>query len=148
MICSNRTGLYYDRKVKMSQIETTLSKCNVLTFSRPKSVIDIWTSSCLISEGTAFSSGKPLGQKYFDSLSQGRKWRVRAGEGTAVDFCLSRSAQSYSVHLRGCGTGMELGMGHEQPGTPSYRITESHWPLCSSLCWGTNPDSNPEILWD
>ena len=29
----------------MSQIETTQSKCNVLTFSWPKTVIDIWTSS-------------------------------------------------------------------------------------------------------
>lgn len=80
----------------MSQIGTTLSKCNVLTFSWPNSVIDIRTSSFLVSEGAAFSSGKPLGQKYFDWLCQGRKWRVSAGEGTAVDFCSSRSAPSIS----------------------------------------------------
>lgn len=32
-----------------------------------------------------------------------------------------------------------------------HPLTELQNPidlLCSSLCWGTNPDSNPEILWD
>lgn len=115
----------------MSQIETALSKCNVLTFSWPKSVTDIWTSSCLISEETAFSSGKLLGQKYFDWLSQGRKWRVSAGEGTAEDFCLS-FLLSPTPSISG-SVGQEWSWewdmnSHTQPGTPSYRVTESYWP--------------------